>query len=191
LCSFPNKMYQTPLIKWTHKRNWRSLQSCTSVPWGPPILPPFNNQVPGTWYQAHDTRIKKVHEEESKAAGTWYLARYQVGVPVTWYQVMEGSPRNRYKVNYCLAEILRFFWLYKILQCSCCDHLEHPASCRLNLDHDENSGNLYENWERRFPVRNIYQSQQRQYNRKKKVAMALILTAKTAIADSTIFLHNL
>lgn len=65
-------------------------------------------QQPGTWYQAH-TRIKKVHEEESKAAGTWYLARYQVGVPVTWYQVMEGSPRNRYKVNYCLAEILRFF----------------------------------------------------------------------------------
>ena len=108
-----------------------------------------------------------------------------------WYQVMEGSPRNRYKVNYCLAEILRFFWLYKILQCSCCDHLEHPASCRLNLDHDENSGNLYENWERRSPVRNIYQSQQRQYNRKRIVAMALIVTAKTAIADGTIFLHNL
>ena len=153
-------------------------------------LPPFNNQVPCT---RHIPGLKRYMRKKVRllvpcqvsGRSTCYL------VPGTWYQVMEGSPRNRYNVNYYLAEILRFFWLYKILQCSCCDHLEHPASCRLNLDHDENSGNLYENWERRSPVRNIYQSQQRQYNRKRIVAMALIVTAKTAIADGTIFLHNL
>ena len=43
-----------------------------------------------------------------------------------------------------------------MLQCSCCDHLEHPASCRLSHDHDENSGNLYENREGCFPIWYIY-----------------------------------
>ena len=106
-------------------------------------------------------------------------------------------PGNRGQPSQALQGKLLFSWdsaillTIQFLQCSCCYHLEHPAPCRLNLDHDENSGNLYEKWERRFPIRNIYQSQQRKYNRKRIDAMAVILTTKTAIDHGTIFLHNL
>jgi hypothetical protein len=43
LCSIPNNMYQTR-VKRTSKNCWRGLQCCMSVPWGPPILPPFKYQ---------------------------------------------------------------------------------------------------------------------------------------------------
>ena len=103
------------------------------------------------------------------------------------YQTPVKRTRKQYIENYFLAEILRFFCLYKMLHCTCYDHLEHPASCRLSLDHDENSGNLYENWERRLPISYIYQAQQRQYNGKLIIAITLILTTKTEIADGTFF----
>ena len=51
--------------------------------------------------------------------------------------------------------------MYKTIQCSHCDRLEHPASCCLSLDHDENSGNLCENLKQRFEIWYIYQAQQR------------------------------
>ena len=86
---------------------------------------------------------------------------------------------------------MRIFCTHKTIRCSSCDQLQHPASCRLSLDHDEINKYLYENCIRRFDIGYICEAQYRKYNCIRKVVITLILTTKIEIANSTLFLNEI
>ena len=70
-----------------------------------------------------------------------------------YYASTINNPRN---LHSCL--LIKFIQSFPdivkhYIKCNRCGWVKHPGSCRLSLDHEENSGNFYENSERRYPLR--------------------------------------